>query len=99
MFSTFAPHIAEELLEQLEQKPIHLQQWPTFDQSKILSNIVNIAVQVNGKLRAIIQKWWRFKRRYFKQSKSNENVLKYIQNKDIVKEIYIKDKIVTLVVK
>ncbi|MXR38576.1 leucine--tRNA ligase [Mycoplasma hyorhinis] len=100
MFSTFAPHIAEELLEQLEQKPIHLQQWPTFDQSKILSNIVNIAVQVNGKLRAIIQKNDEdSKEDILNKAKSNENVLKYIQNKDIVKEIYIKDKIVTLVVK
>ncbi|SYV91343.1 Leucine--tRNA ligase [Mesomycoplasma hyorhinis] len=57
-------------------------------------------MQVNGKLRAIIQKNDEdSKEDILNKAKSNENVLKYIQNKDIVKEIYIKDKIVTLVVK
>ncbi|QJB71368.1 leucine--tRNA ligase [Mycoplasma sp. 1654_15] len=100
MFSTFAPHISEELLSQLGEKPIHLQKWPSFDETKILQNTINIAVQVNGKLRAVIEKLdTDTKEDILQKAKNNENVLKYIENKVIIKEIYVENKIVTLVVK
>lgn len=48
----FAPHITEELYEALGgKKSLQLQKWPTFNPKKVVESMVEIVVQVNGKLR------------------------------------------------
>ncbi len=56
MIAPFAPHMADEMYEYLTRsdKSIHLSEWPTFDESKIVEENIHIAVQVNGKTRAVI---------------------------------------------
>ena len=50
LLKPFAPHLASEMLEHLKADD----EWPTYDESKLLSDTVEIVVQVNGKLRAKI---------------------------------------------
>jgi len=57
LLSPFAPHLTEELwVNFLKRKPsVHLQKWPSFDKDLILEEKVKILVQVNGKLRSVLE--------------------------------------------
>lgn len=56
LLAPFAPHMADELWEQIgETKSIHLAKWPEYDINKVGSDIITLAVQVNGKTRGTIQ--------------------------------------------
>ena len=48
LLKPLAPHLASEMLEKLEENDV----WPTWDESKLVSETVEVVVQVNGKLRA-----------------------------------------------
>jgi leucyl-tRNA synthetase len=53
LLAPFAPHVAEELWHELgEKKSIHLSGWPTYDASKLESDMVTVMIQVNSKNRA-----------------------------------------------
>jgi len=53
LLAPFAPHIAEELWQQLgHDSSIHISTWPVYDERYLVQNTMTIAVQVNGKLRA-----------------------------------------------
>lgn len=55
LLAPFAPHITEELWHQLgHSTSIHLEPWPTFDESKLVSDMVTIAVQIAGKTRGTV---------------------------------------------
>ena len=55
LLSPFAPHISEELWSRLGgTKSIFLAQWPRWDEKKIVTETLSIAVQVNGKVRAVL---------------------------------------------
>lgn len=55
LLAPFAPHIAEEIWFELgESKSIHIQKWPSWDKALIKPKLVNIAVQVKGKTRAVV---------------------------------------------
>ncbi|TFD98166.1 leucine--tRNA ligase [Jeotgalibacillus sp. R-1-5s-1] len=51
MLSPFAPHLAEELWEKVGSGELSYAAWPTFDESKLVDNEVEIVVQINGKLK------------------------------------------------
>jgi leucyl-tRNA synthetase len=52
LLAPLAPHLSEELWEQLGQtESVHLQSWPTYDPKLVKDDVVTIVVQVNGKLR------------------------------------------------
>jgi len=54
--SPFAPHITEELWQQMgHAQSIHLQPWPAYDEQALVQETVEIAVQVNGKIKARLQ--------------------------------------------
>lgn len=56
LLAPFAPHITEELWEELgHTTSIHLEPWPTYDETKLVSDTVTIAVQVAGKLRGTVE--------------------------------------------
>lgn len=101
LLAPFAPHLTEELWEIIgKEYSIHNENYPEFDESKLIENEVSIAVQVNGKLRGTIKvKVDEEKEEILKLAKEEENVLKHIENKDIVKEIVIPNKIVNIVIK
>ena len=110
----FAPHLAEELWERLtspqpspqgegvvqEYKSIFLSQWPTYDEKMVIDNTVKIGVQVLGKLRWTIEvSKDEDKDSVLEKAKSNPDVAKWLEGKNLVKEIYVPGKIVNLVVK
>lgn len=100
ILSTYAPHIAEELLEKFGFAQVKDLSWPTYDESKIKASDIEVAVQVNGKLRATLSiQGTESQEEVISKAKSLENVVKYLEGVVVVKEIYIKNKIVNIVVK
>ncbi len=99
--SPFAPHLTEECWQILgNSDSIFLEKWPSYDEALTVDNEIEIVVQVNGKVRGkfsatpdIAQE------EAIDKAKSDENVQKFIEGKEILKEIYIPKKIVNLVVK
>lgn len=101
LLNPFAPHITEELNEKNKLgKPICESKWPSYDENKLTSDTKTIAVQVNGKLRGTIDISVNDNEDIIKEKAfANENVNKFITDKEIVKVIIIKGKIVNIVVK
>ena len=100
LLNPIAPHITEELNEQIGYKPICESSWPEYDENKTVEDTKEIAVQVNGKVRATIQISIEDDDETIKEKALDcENVQKHIEGKEIVKIIVIKGKIVNIVVK
>ncbi len=100
MFSTFAPHICEELLEKLNEKQVSEHFWPKFDKTKIIKNELNIMVQINGKLRGNIKFDNSMSEKdLIENAKQEFNVSKFLLNKEIIKTIVVKNKIINFVIK
>ncbi len=100
LLSTFAPHISEELLEQLNEKQVSHQLWPLYDEAKIILEELSIVVQVNGKLRGNIKvEKSMTEEELVSKAKQENNVSKFLSNKKIVKTVIIKNKIINFVIK
>ena len=97
----FAPHICEELWERLGGKGLcSLAPWPVYDESKTKDDTVTIAVQICGKLRDTVQASADSDQATVESlAKASEKIAKAIDGKQIVKEIYVKNKIFNIVVK
>jgi leucyl-tRNA synthetase len=100
LLSPIAPHLAEELWEKLGGEGLVIDQtWPTYDEALCVSDTLQIAVQVNGKLRGTITiDAGAAEADVLKMAKDEPNVAKNLEGKDIKKEIYISEKLVSLVV-
>ncbi len=100
LLNPIAPHITEELNESLGQKPICESSWPIYDESKTIVSEKEIGVQVNGKLRgSILISIDEDESSIKEKALSNENVKRHLDNKEIIKVIIIKGRIVNIVVK
>ena len=101
LLSPVAPHIAEELWNRLgHSDTITYEAWPTYDESKLVDDEINLPVQVNGKVRATIKIPVTATEEQIRElSHKAENVKAHIEGKTIVKEIYVKGKIYNIVVK
>lgn len=100
LLNPIAPHITEELNEEIGYTPICESSWPEYDEAKTIDAEKNIAVQVNGKVRATILVSLEESEKSIKEKALSEvNVKKYIDGKEIVKTIVIPNKIVNIVVK
>jgi len=97
----FAPHIAEELWSQLGRKnSIHTSPWPQYDDKYLTSDSMTVVVQVNGKVRAQLeQPVDAAEDDIVAAAKTDANVATYLENKSIVKVIYVAGKLVNFVVK
>jgi len=101
ILSLFAPYISEELWHQIgHETSVVLEPWPIHDAKKLETNIVNIVFQVNGKIRGTkeVEKGLS-PEKLIELAKADDNVQKFLEGKQIVKEIAIINKIVNLVVK
>lgn len=96
-----APHIGEELWSILgHTDTITYESWPTYDESKLVDNEVEVVVQVNGKVRAKIKVAKDIDKVQLEEvAKTDEKVQEHINGKDIVKVIAIPGKLVNIVVK
>ena len=102
LLNPFAPHVTEEMNQQcaLGDDIIAAQKWPEYDESKCVEATVEIAVQVNGKIKAKINIPADCDNETaLNAAKADANVAKLIDGMNIVKEIYVKGKLVNIVVK
>ena len=101
LLNPIAPFITEELWEMLgHTNTIAYEEWPKYDESKLVETTIEIGVQVNGKLRGTISiEKDMDKDKVLEIAKENENVLNHIKDKTIIKEIVVPNKIVNIVVK
>lgn len=101
LLAPFAPHLTEELWQSIgNEYSIHNQSYPEFDEKVLIEEEKEIAVQVNGKLRATININISDSEDEVKEKALNaENVKKHTEGHEIVKIIVIKGKIVNIVVK
>lgn len=100
ILSPFAPHIAEELWVKLgHAESIFLSEWPKFNPEMIKDKEVNIVVQVNGKVRDALRLSADISEEEAKKAATeSEKVKGWIENREIKKIIYIKNKLVSIVV-
>ena len=101
LLNPFAPHLTEELWEQTgHTQELAYTPWPEFDPSKCVENHVEIAVQVNGKIRARITVGVQDDAAaVLAVAKQHERVASELAGKTIVKELYVPKKLVNVVVK
>lgn len=101
MVAPFAPHLAEELWQQLghDQSIFDSNAWPTFDPEKAVEDTVNIAVQVNGKLRGTIAAPADTDQEAaVAMANEEENVARHLEGKTIRKVIYVPNRLLNFVV-
>lgn len=101
ILNPIASHVTEELWERLGfEGHIFSSKWPEYDISKIIESNVELAVQINGKVRFKITVPTSFSEEEIKeQVKNDDKLTQYIDGKQIQKIIVIKSRIVNIVVK
>ena len=101
LLSPFAPHLCEEMWEIMNYGgTINDQNWPQYDEAKCVDNEVEIVVQVNGKIRARMKiANDEAQESVISKAKADEKVAAEISGKTIVKELYVKGKLVNIVVR
>jgi leucyl-tRNA synthetase len=97
IFSCLAPHFASELLEVLCLKQLKNCTLPDYDQSLIYEDTMTIAVQINGKLRKAIE-FPTLATELEILAKAKIEVVKWLSDRDIVKHIYVKNKLINLII-
>ena len=101
LLNPVAPYMTEEIWSILgHNKSIANETWPTYDIEKTKDTSVNIAIQVNGKLRGTIEvEKDSDKDSVLAAAKQEEKVAKYLSEGEVIKEIYVPNKIVNFIVK
>ncbi len=100
ILSTYAPHLGEELWERLgHETTLAYEPWPEVDESALVDDTITVAVQVNGKVRATLSiAADADKDSVLAAAKAEDNVRKYIDGKELRREIYVPGRLVNLVV-
>ena len=100
ILAPFAPHITEELWYELGRTDtIHVDHWPKWDEKYLVSDVMTIIVQVNGKLRAKLELPADTNKDAIEQAAlADENVVKFTSNKPPKKVIYVPNKLVNIVI-
>ena len=101
LLNPVAPHITEEMWQNLGfSGTIYKQKWPNWDEEKTVEDAVEVAVQINGKLRSVVTVARGASQEEAKNVAMQEAaVMRALEGKRVVKEIYIADKIYSIVVK
>ena len=100
LMAPFAPHLAEELWEMLGNGgSVFNAGWPEWDESRIVYDTFQLVAQVNGKVRGTIEASMDIsKEDAIAIAITNENVRRFTEGKNIVKTIYVPQKLVNIVV-
>ena len=102
LMNPFAPHVTEEVWDvcKLGDGILAESEWPQYDESKCVDDTVEIVVQVNGKIKAkIMIPADADQATALSLAKADEKVIEAVSNMNIIKEIYVKGKLVNIVVK
>jgi leucyl-tRNA synthetase len=100
LLAPFAPHISEELWQQLgHEGSVHLSSWPVHDEKYLVEDKITIVVQVNGKVRANLQlPADATEETIVNAAKADPNAANYLRNKEIRKTIYVPHKLINFVI-
>jgi leucyl-tRNA synthetase len=101
LLAPFAPHISEELWNILGHKgSVHVQSWPKADASLVEDVMVKVIVQISGRVRATLEvNRGSAQASVTNEAKQDPNVKKHLEGKEIVKEIFVQDKLINFVIK
>ena len=96
----FAPHIAEEMWESFDSGRLGDQPWPSYDESALERDEVEIVVQINGKIKKKLMVDSKLDKKGLEDFvMANENVIAHIEGKNVIKVIPIPGRLVNIVVK
>lgn len=99
LLNPFAPHITEELYEQLSYGGmLNEVEWPSYDEAECVEDTMELAIQVNGKLRGKVTVAADISKEDAIAAAKNE-VAASVEGKTVIKEIYVPGKLINLVVK
>ncbi len=101
ILAPFAPHLTEELWSELGNKEsIFKEKWPEYDKKLIKDETINLIVQVNGKLRDTIVAPANISEDKAKtMAMESEKIKKWTEEKEIIKVIFVKGKLINIVIK
>ena len=101
LLNPFAPHVTEEINEALGfDSLLAVTAWPTYEEAKCVDSEIEIAVQVNGKVRAkLMIPAEATQEEALSAAKADEKILSEIEGKTVIKELYVKGRLVNIVVK
>lgn len=100
LIAPFAPHMTEELWYKMgHSSSIHISSWPSYQESFLEREYVDIVLQINGKKRAVLEvKTLEIKDKENIENKAKDKLSSYLNGKDIIKSIYIEGKILNIVI-
>jgi leucyl-tRNA synthetase len=98
--SCFAPHLAEEIYEHVfkTNNSISKEKWPTFDETKTVGNTVNIAVQIDGKLRSVINTEFNSTQEKITELALNDSKIAKFLDGQKYRIIFVKNKILNFII-
>ena len=101
LLAPFVPHITEELWHELgETESVHTMNWPTYEESALEVDEVEVVLQVNGKVRDKLTVSVNITKEELEAlAKESSRVQEFTEGKQIVKVIYVPGKLVNIVVK
>ncbi|MBR6619108.1 MAG: leucine--tRNA ligase [Clostridia bacterium] len=100
LLNPFAPHVTEEINEAMGGGMLACGEWPTYDEAKCVENEIEIVVQINGKIRAKMMVATDIEAAAaIALAKADEKIAAEIAGKNIIKELYVKGKLVNIVAK
>ena len=101
LLNPVCPHITEEIWQRMGYEGyVHEASWPEYDESKTILDVIELPIQVNGKLRATVEiARDASEDEVFEKAIADDVVAKYLENKNVVKKIYVKGRIFNIIVK
>ena len=98
LLNPIAPHITEELNESLGYAPICESKWPEYDEAKTIDSEIELPIQINGRVKGTVKVALDSDEETVKNA-AHKEIAELLEGKNIVKEIYVKNKIFNIVVK
>jgi len=96
LMSPFIPHFANECLGNVEQKNV---KWPIASEDLLIDDKINFVIQINGKKRGLVMVDRNIGQdKLMEKIKLDNNLNKYLENKEIKKEIFIKNKLMNIII-
>ena len=101
LLNPVCPHITEEIWQRMGYEGyVHETSWPEYDESKTILDVIELPIQVNGKLRTTVEIGRDASEdEVFEKAIKDDVVAKYLENKNVIKKIYVKGRIFNIIVK
>ena len=101
LLNPVCPHITEEIWQRMGYEGyVHEASWPEYDESKTILDVIELPIQVNGKLRATVEiSRDASEDEVFEKAIADDVVAKYLEEGNVVKKIYVKGRIFNIIIK